>query len=159
LFTDIEMRHLKPIWIDHSFGQAHKLVNVQPMNMKGRMQAAMAKKKRHSRVEIASKLAQANDLARQGKLQREIARTLGVSVMTLHRWRKAPPGPQPALVATHDTGQSDRTPAGGNRIAELQLENSRLRRLVTDLLLEKIKLDEAAQSQKFSSDGRKRASR
>ena len=58
----------------------------------------MAKKKRHSRVEIVSKLAQANDLAAQGKLQTEIARTLGVSVMTLHRWRKAPPGPQPALV-------------------------------------------------------------
>jgi hypothetical protein len=28
---------------------------------------------------------------------------------------------------------------------ELQLENSRLRRLVTDLLLEKIKIEEAAQ--------------
>jgi putative transposase len=129
------------------------------MNMKGRMQTAMAKKKRHSRVEIASKLAQANDLATQGKLQSEIARTLGVSVMTLHRWRKAPPGPQPAFVATYDTGPSDRTSAGGNRIAELQLENARLRRLVTDLLLEKIKLEEAAQSQKPPNDGRKRASR
>jgi transposase-like protein len=129
------------------------------MNMKGRMQAAMAKKKRHSRVEVASKLAQANDLATQGKLQSEIARTLGVSVMTLHRWRKAPPGPPPAFVATHDTGHSDRTPAGGNRIAELQLENARLRRLVTDLLLEKIKVEEVAQSQKSPSDGRKRASR
>jgi hypothetical protein len=43
--------------------------------------AAMVKKKRHSRVEIATKLAQANDLATQGKLQSEIARTLGVSVM------------------------------------------------------------------------------
>ena len=111
------------------------------------MQAAMAKKKRHSRVEIASKLAQANDLATQGKLQTEIARTLGVSVMTLHRWRKAPPGPRPALVATHDAGQPDRTPGGGDRMAELQVENSRLRRLVTDLLLEKIKLEEAAQNQ------------
>jgi putative transposase len=128
--------------------------------MGGRTQAAMAKKKRHSRVEIASKLAQANDLATQGKLQSEIARTLGVSVMTLHRWRKAPPGPQPAFIATHDTGPSDRTPAGGNRIAELQLENARLRRLVIDLLLEKIKLEEAArESQKSFSDGRKRASR
>ena len=55
----------------------------------------MDKKKRYSKVEIASKLAQANDLATQGKLQSEIARTLGVSVMTLHRWRKAPPRPQP----------------------------------------------------------------
>ena len=112
------------------------------------MQAAMAKKKKHSRVEIASKLAQANDLATQGKLQSEIARTLGVSVMTLHRWRKAPPGPRP-LVATHEAGQPYRMRRGGDRIAELQLENSRLRRLVTDLLLEKIKLEEAAQSQGF----------
>jgi transposase-like protein len=85
-------------------------------------QAAMAK--HHSRVEVATKLAQANHLARQGKLQSEIARTLGVSVMTLHRWRK-------------EASQPDRAPSG---VAELQLENSRLRRLVTDLLLEKIKL-------------------
>ena len=99
----------------------------------------MAKKKRHSRVEIASKLAQANDLATQGKLQSEIARTLGVSVMTLHRWRKAPPGAQPAP----ETGEPGQTRGGGDRINELQLENSRLRRLVTDLLLEKIKLEEA----------------
>jgi transposase-like protein len=103
----------------------------------------MAKKKRHSRVEIASKLAQANDLATQGKLQSEIARTLGVSVMTLHRWRKAPPGPQSEFVAIQEAGQPDRTRGGGDRIGELQLENSRLRRLVTDLLLEKVKLEEA----------------
>jgi putative transposase len=108
----------------------------------------MAKKKRHSRVEIATKLAQANELATQGKLQSEIARTLGVSVMTLHRWRKAPPGPQPVLVVTAEAREPDRTPGGGDRIAELQLENSRLRRLVTDLLLEKIKLEEAAQNQR-----------
>jgi transposase-like protein len=69
---------------------------------------AVAKKKRHSRAEIATKLAQANDLSTQGKLQSEIARTLGVSVMTLHRWRKAPPGPQTAFVAA---GQPDRTQA------------------------------------------------
>ena len=61
----------------------------------------MTRKKRHSRVEIVSKLAQANDLATQGKLQSEIARTLGVSVMTLHRWRKAP-GSRPPLMATHE---------------------------------------------------------
>jgi transposase-like protein len=119
----------------------------------------MAKKKRHSRVEIASKLAQANDLATQGKLRSEIARTLGVSVMTLHRWRKAPPGPQPAFLATHEAGQPDRTGGGGDRIAELQLENSRLRRLVTDLLLEKIKLEEAAQNQKSPRGRPRRLSR
>jgi len=37
----------------------------------------MAQNKRHSRVEIAAKLAQASDLASQGKLQSEIARKLG----------------------------------------------------------------------------------
>jgi transposase-like protein len=100
----------------------------------------------HSRAEIASKLAQANDLATRGKLQSEIARALGVSVMTLHRWRKAPPRPQP-----------DRT-RGADRIAELQLENARLRRLVTDLLLEKIKHEEAAQSQS-PGEGTRRAFR
>ena len=103
------------------------------------MQAAMVKKRRHSRAEIATKLAQANELATRGKLQSEIARTLGVSMMTLHRWRKASHEPQPA----HETR------GGGDRIAELQLENSRLRRLVTDLLLEKIRLEEAAQSQRL----------
>src|SRR6516162_9448705 len=104
----------------------------------------MAKKKRHSRAEIATKLAQANELATQGKLQSEIARTLGVSVVTLHRWRKAQPGPQRGFVAIHGAGQPDRTPGGGGRIAELQLENSWLRRLVTDILLEKIKFEEEA---------------
>ena len=110
------------------------------------MQAAMAKKKRHSRVEIATKLAQATDLATQGKSQREIAHTLGVSVMTLHRWRKVPPRHQAAFVATHEAGQPNRLHGRGDRIAELQLENLRLRRLVTDLLLEKIRLEEAAQT-------------
>ena len=111
------------------------------------MQAAMLKRKRHSRVEMATKLAQANELATQGKLQSEIARILGVSVMTLHRWRKAPPGPQRALVVTCEAREPDRTRGAGGQIAELQLENSRLRRLVTDLLLGKVKLEEAAQSQ------------
>ena len=89
-------------------------------------------------MEIATKLVQANDLATQGKLQSEIARTLGVSVMTLHRWRK-------------DGSQPDRAPSGGAELAELQIENSRLRRLVTDLLLEKTRLEEAAQRQKVSA--------
>src|SRR5262245_43855651 len=104
-------------------------------------QAAMVRPKRHSRVEVAKKLAQANGLARQGKLQSEIARTLGVSVVTLHRWRKAQPGPQRGFVAIHG---ADRTPGGGGRIAELQLEKSWLRRMVTDILLEKIKFEEEA---------------
>ena len=112
-------------------------------------------KKRHSRVEIATKLAQANGLATQGKLQSDIARTLGVSVMTLYRWRKAPPRAQSA----HETGEPGQTRGGGDLIAELQLENSRLRRLVTDLLLEKVKFEEAAQRQVPSDEGTRRAFR
>jgi putative transposase len=94
----------------------------------------MTKKRKHSKAEIAAKLAEADDLLTQGKLQSEIARSLGVSVMTLHRWRKQPSG-------SNGSSQIDQTPQ--IRIAQLQLENSRLRRLVTDLLLEKMKLEEA----------------
>src|SRR5262245_4252249 len=103
----------------------------------------MARQKwhRHSRVEVATMLARANDLARQGKLQSEIARTLGVSLATLQRWRKAQPGPQPE----NEVDEPNRTRSRDDRLAELQLENSRLRRLVIDVLLEKIKLEEAAQ--------------
>ena len=108
------------------------------------MAAGQAAMKRHSRVEVATKLAQANDLARQGKLQSEIARTLGVGVATLHRWRKKADG-------------ANRTRSGDDRIAELQRENSRLRWVVTDLLLETIKLKEAAQRPKmFGARGRRR---
>jgi putative transposase len=64
----------------------------------------MAKRKRHSSMEIATKLAQANDLAMQGKLQSEIARALGVSVMTLHRWR------------TREASEPDWTRAGATEL-------------------------------------------
>lgn len=113
----------------------------------------VGRKKRHSTEEVATKLVQAHELATQGMLQSEIARTLGVSIMTLHRWRKTPPGPGHASLATHETSQPERMRTAADRIAELQLENSRLRRLVTDLLLEKIKLEEDAQSI-FSDEGR-----
>jgi hypothetical protein len=92
MIADVEMRHLT-----NPPGQA----------------AAMAKKNRRSKVEIATKLAQVDDLATQGKLQSEIA---------------------------------DRTRRGGGRIAELQLENSRLRQRALDLMLKIIKREEAAQS-------------
>ena len=96
----------------------------------------MTKKRKHSNAEIAAKLAEADDLVTQGKLQSEITRALGVSVMTLRRWRKRPSG-------SNGSSRIDETPQ--TRIAELQLENSRLRRLVTDLLLEQMKLEEPSQ--------------
>jgi transposase-like protein len=107
----------------------------------------MARKGKHSKAEIVAKLARAGDLATQGKLQSEIARTLGVSVMTLHRWRKMSLAPR---AAPNGSSQLDQMPPA-SRIAELQLENSRLRRFVTDLLLEKLKLEEAFQAGKPST--------
>jgi hypothetical protein len=114
----------------------------------------MAKKTRHSKEEIAAKLAQARELAAKGELQSDIARTLGVSVMTLHRWRNAaPPRVQATEVALEEEGLAY---DASDRIDELQIENSRLRRLVTDLLLEKMKLEECSQGPKSPT---KRASR
>jgi putative transposase len=101
----------------------------------------MRKKKRHSIAEIAAKLTQADVLTQEGRTQGDIARVLDVSVMTFHRWRKAHPrrSASPPETQAADPGRGwDQ----GNRITELQLENSRLRRLVTDLLLEKLKLEE-----------------
>ena len=109
------------------------------------------KKKRHSAAEIAAKLGKADILSSEGHTQSEIAEALGISVMTFHRWRKARlslPPEMPAgvrtlsqLVSDKHLPASDRT----SRIAELQLENSRLRRLVTDLLLEKLRLEDEQQ--------------
>lgn len=106
---------------------------------------SMMRKKKHTNAEIAAKLARANDLSAQGKLQSEIARALGVSVMTLHRWRKTPVKPH-AASGPSEMPQFDSDDDQSGRILELELENSRLRRLVTDLLLEKMKLEEASGS-------------
>jgi transposase-like protein len=109
----------------HFLGQLSSSVARSSFRPGEMVEATAMPKQKKSRAEIAKKLAQANRLARQGKLQSEIARTLGVSAMTLHRWRKA-------LL-----GAPTRS---GDQIAQLQLEISLLRRLVTDLLLlEKIK--------------------
>jgi putative transposase len=106
-------------------------------------------KKKHSRVEIAQKLAEASDLASRGKLQSEIAQTLGISVMTLHRWRKIPRDTTSAEAAEVD--QFEQELSEDSRLEELRLENSRLRRLVTDLLLERMKLEEAARANRPST--------
>jgi putative transposase len=102
---------------------------------------------RHTGSEIVAKLVMADDMAARGVLRRDIAKSLGISVMTYHRWRKARDGFASTLRLAAD-GQrteipNDRETTG--RIRELRLENSRLRRLVADLLLEKIELQESRQ--------------
>jgi putative transposase len=99
----------------------------------------MNEKKRYTVEEIGVKLREAEEMAREGKLQGEIARTLGISVMTYHRWRKARQSP-PAVSMRRSVNFAQEDSLA--HLGELELENSRLRRLVTDLLLEKVKLDE-----------------
>ena len=104
--------------------------------------------KRHASGEITAKLAQANELAAKGKTQREISKALGVSIMTYHRWKKT---------VNAGDGAGEHAEAGRAEEAQLQalsgadstevikrltLENSQLRRLVTNMLLDKLKLEE-----------------
>ena len=98
----------------------------------------MAKKKRHSAAEIAAKLLAVDALSAKGQTQAEIAKALGISVMTIHRWRK---------MREQDLPQSRREAPKSHtgslsHIAQVQLENARLRKLVTDLLLEKMRLED-----------------
>ena len=121
-------------------------------------EGAPVARKRHSKREIAAKLAQAETLAAEGKIQSEIARVLDVSVMTLHRWRKSPP-PQSSEISPADHAGRMATERDVDvLISDLQFENSRLRRLVTDLLLETMELQEATEGRDWSPEERKRAS-
>jgi putative transposase len=106
----------------------------------------MVTRHRHTESEIAAKLARADEMTAQRVLHRDIANLLGISVMTYHRWRKA----RGAAVHSRAHLADDAEPAdiSVNReeihqIRELKIENSRLRRLVADLLLEKVKLEES----------------
>jgi transposase-like protein len=74
-----------------------------------------------------------------------VASALGISIMTFHRWRKAHQArPTTRPDALSHTGPTDQILNSQIRdqIATLRLENLRLRRLLTDVLLEKIKLEE-----------------
>ena len=124
----------------------------------------MLRKKRHTEAEIASKLAEADTLVAEGRTQDAIAQALGISVMTFHRWRKAHSraarsngnGAREAGTLVPITRPSD---AGRrNRYTELQLENMRLRKLVTDLLLEKMRLEDEWQqnSRGFAANAKKK---
>jgi putative transposase len=104
---------------------------------------------RHTGSEIVAKLAAADQMAAQGVLHRNIAKSLGISVMTYHRWRKARDAsasstPQLAADAQWAATPIDRETTG--QIRELRIENARLRRLVADLLLEKVEVEESLQA-------------
>lgn len=85
-------------------------------------------KKRHKPAEIVAKLRQVDVLTSQGAPLREAIRTIGVSEVTYHRWRNEFGGLKLDQV---------------KRLKELELENSRLRKAVSDLTLDKLILAEA----------------
>lgn len=109
---------------------------------------SMVTRHRHTESEIAAKLATALEMAGRGVLHSDIAKSLGISVMTYHRWRKARRAN--ARSTSQPAADTERTAIPVDRgemdqIRQLRLENSRLRRLVADLLLEKVELEESLQ--------------
>lgn len=79
--------------------------------------------------EIVSKLRQIEVLQGQGKPIADAVRQIGVTVQTYYRWRK-------------EYGGMNRDQL--KRLKELESENQRLRRAVSDLTLDKMILTEAA---------------
>lgn len=86
-------------------------------------------RKRHAAEEIVTKLRQVDILTSQGKSVAEAVRSIGVTEVTYYRWRSEYGGLKGDQV---------------KRLKELETENSRLRRAVSDLTLDKMILAEAA---------------
>ena len=80
-------------------------------------------------AEIVAKLRQVEVLAAQGKAVAEAVRSIGVTEQTYYRWRAEFGGLKLDQV---------------KRLKELERENARLRKAVSDLTLEKVILKEAA---------------
>ena len=77
--------------------------------------------KRHRPEDVVAKLRQVDEALANGTPLAEVARSLGVSEVTLHRWRA-------------EYGAVDRDAV--KRLKELEKENSRLKRLVADQQLD-----------------------
>ena len=95
------------------------------------MKRAMTRK-RHRPEEIVAKLREVDEALSQGKTLEDVAKSLGVSVMTLHRWRT-------------EYGSTDRDAV--KRLKELERENGRLKRLVADQALDIQILKEVAKGE------------
>jgi len=86
-------------------------------------------KKHHKPEEVVAKLRQVEVLIGQGKTVADGARAIGVTEATYYRWR-----------AEYGGLKLDQV----KRLKLLEAENTRLRRAVSDLTLEKLILKEAA---------------
>jgi transposase len=86
-------------------------------------------RKRHKPEEIVAKLRQVDVLTGQGMSVAEAVKTIAVTETTYFRWR-----------AEYGGMKTDQV----KRLKELEIENARLRRAVSDLTLDKLILAEAA---------------
>ena len=84
------------------------------------MKRAMIRK-RHRPEEIVAKLRETDEALAQGKSPEDVAKSLGVSLMTLHPWRT-------------EYGSTDRDAV--KCLKELERENGRVKRLVADQALD-----------------------
>jgi putative transposase len=80
-------------------------------------------RKRHKAEEIVAKLRQVEVLSVQDQSVAEAIRSIGVTEVTYYRWRSEYGGLKGDQV---------------KRLKELEAENTRLRRAVSDLMLEKL---------------------
>jgi putative transposase len=86
-------------------------------------------KKRYKPEEIVAKLRQVDVLVSQGQNIADAIRQIGVSEVTYYRWRQEYGGLKTEQV---------------KRLKELEQENTRLRKAISDLTLDKLILQEAA---------------
>ena len=86
-------------------------------------------RKHHKPEEIVAKLRQVDVLVSQGQNIADAIRQIGVSEVTYYRWRQEYGGLKTDQV---------------KRLKELEQEDNRLRRAVSDLTLDKLILTEAA---------------
>ena len=85
--------------------------------------------KRHKPEEIIAKLRQVEVMTGQGTSMADAIRSIGVTEVTYYRWRSEYGGMKLDQV---------------KRLKELEIENTRLRKAVSDLTLDKLILKEAA---------------
>jgi putative transposase len=86
-------------------------------------------RKHHKPEEVVAKLRQVDVLVSQGQNIADAIRQIGVSEVTYYRWRQEYGGLKTDQV---------------KRLRELEQENNRLRKAVSDLTLDKLILTEAA---------------
>ena len=86
-------------------------------------------RKQYKPEEIVAKLRQVDVLTSQGQRVAEAIRSIGISEVTYYRWRQEFGGLK-----------SDQV----KRLKDLETENIRLRRAISDLTLDKLILQEAA---------------